>query len=504
MFNLIIVDDEDIILNGLSKYINWDALGFDLVGTAHSMTEALELLATHPIDVVLTDIRMEFESGLDLIEHLAKTYPHIKTVILSGYEEFEYARRAMRYGTFDFLTKPVNFDMLYKTFSRLNEVLEDELATKQGYDELMEMRKSIFLNNLVHGSAPLDLMLAKQLHIGITATTIHLVRLRLENATDYVHTKVILNELLVEYLKAIPSYLNFNNAPNELSLIVYDCPEAQLITWLESFIPLLPFAVTVGLSQHFNHLSHLHIAYFQAGKALDYKIIKRHSVIIPFSGIENILYIEDVFPNALREKLLDCLLMKDIEILKDLVTTELSHIHEHSDSLNLVYSFCIELFLIIYGFLKTHHANWAHDELHDLIKQLILRETRESITAYVITYIENQRQYIQEISPCSIDTIKAAQNYIHEHYAENLTLNTLADFLFIHPIYLSKLFKERTGQNFIDYLTYIRIEKAKELLSHTQFKIYDISEMVGYESPKYFSKLFKDIVGVTPKAYRNP
>ncbi|MGL4739041.1 MAG: response regulator [Cellulosilyticaceae bacterium] len=504
MFNLIIVDDEDIILNGLSKYINWSALGFHLVGTAHSTTEALDLISLHPVDVVLTDIRMEFESGLDLIEKLSQDYPAIKTVILSGYEEFEYARRAMRYGTFDFLTKPVNFDNLYKTFTRLKEVLECESATRQGHEAFLELRKSIFLNNLIREAIPLDLALAKQLHMNVSAQAIQLVRLRLENCTDYVSVKAHLNQMLETKFVLDCIYLKFNSALNEVSLVIYNTTETQLITSLEAFMQSLSFPLTAGLSLPFNHLSRLHIAYFQSGKALDYRIIKRNSYIIPFSEIENILYVSDVLPHTLREKVLNCLLLKDTELLKTLIVDELEHINEHSDSLNLIYSFCIELFLIIYGFLKNHHANLIHDELHDLIKNLILREHADAIKTYMVDYIDNQKHYILEISPCSTDIIKTAQNYIQEHYAENLTLNTLADFLFIHPIYLSKLFKERTGQNFIDYLTDIRIEKAKELLTQTHFKIYDISEMVGYESSKYFSKLFKDIVGVTPKAYRSP
>lgn len=503
MFNLIIVDDEDIILNGLSKYVNWNILNFQVVGTAHSMAEALEIIKSNPVDVVLTDIRMEYETGLDLIAQLAKDYPAIKTVILSGYEEFEYARRALQYGTFDFLTKPVNFNTLHETFRRLNEVLEEDMTKRQEDEEFIELRKSTFLNNLTRKNALIDPLLAKQLEIPLTSNMLQVARIRIEHMDDEDMTKAksILRQTLSAIL-TVPYYISFNNTLNEVTLIIYNLPQEVGLVLLESFTQDLPYLVTIGLSKSFTHLNAFYAAYFQAGKALDYKVIKKNSLIIAFEEIENILYVEDVMSYELREKLLHYLLLKDISALTQLVIEEIRHISEHSDTLNLVYSFCIELYLLIHNFLKNHHSEMVHDEIHDLLRQLIFRENIEDIIDYTLLYIENQKQYIQDISPCSGDSIKTAQNYIHEHYAENLTLNTLADLLFIHPIYLSKLFKEKTGQNFIDYLTHIRIEKAKYFLRETHFKIYDISEMVGYESPKYFSKLFKEAVGTTPKLYR--
>ena len=100
-FHLIIVDDEEAALRGLAEYINWDAIGYALSGTAHTIDEAMDLIEHEPVDVVLTDIQLEDESGLDLVGRLSKEYPRIRCVILSGHGEFEYARQAIRYGTFE-------------------------------------------------------------------------------------------------------------------------------------------------------------------------------------------------------------------------------------------------------------------------------------------------------------------------------------------------------------------------------------------------------------------
>ncbi|MGL5676171.1 MAG: response regulator [Cellulosilyticaceae bacterium] len=504
MFKLIIVDDEDIILNGLSKYINWHALNFHVVGTAHSMTEALALLSQHSVDVVLTDIRMESESGLDLIAHIALDYPHIKTVILSGYEEFDYARRALQYGTFDFLTKPVNFDALYATFNRLAASLQDHLDSHEESETLIALKRSTFLNNLIREATLLDPHTATALGIPLTASRIQTARLRLEPMApeQLSQAQVLLKQLLDQTFAEESCSLSFHSTLTETTLLAYHMSEDSLIVKLERCMSQLQLPLTIGLSKTFTHLQTLHTSYFQAGKALDYKIIKKNSHIIPFREIENIFYRDDVMTVELRDRLLNSLLLKDMALLATLVTEEIQHIAHHSDNLNLTYSFCMEFYLLIHHFLKVHHSEQPLEAIHHWIRQLMCHEKTQDIIAYTHAYIDRYTPSLLEVNADTADSIKTAQHYIQEHYAENLTLNTLSDILFIHPIYFSKLFKEKTGQNFIDYLTSVRIEKAKLLLADTHFKIYDISEMVGYESPKYFSKLFKEIVGTTPKCYR--
>lgn len=258
MFQLIIVDDEEIILQGLSSYIDWNNLGFRLIGTATTIEEALLLIGQESVDVVLTDLHLEDESGLDLIAHLKESNPQIKTIILSGYGEFQYAQQALRLEVFDFLTKPVEFNHLYETFQKLHSQLSQE----------------------------------KEQNVPVKKTT----------------------------------------------------PELQLP---------------------------------------------------------------------------------------------------------------------------------AVDEL------------------------------IQQSNLESTDIVEQIKTYIGENFKENITLQSLSSQFFLHPIYLSKLFKSKTGQNFIDYLTLVRFTVAKRLLEESNLKVYEISDLCGYKSSKYFSKIFKSMSGLTPKEYRN-
>ncbi|MEG3074264.1 MAG: helix-turn-helix domain-containing protein, partial [Ruthenibacterium sp.] len=101
------------------------------------------------------------------------------------------------------------------------------------------------------------------------------------------------------------------------------------------------------------------------------------------------------------------------------------------------------------------------------------------------------------------ELIDRVKNYIQEHFAENLTLTVLSELFYICPAYLSRLFKKKTGVNFVEYLTNLRITKGKEFLADSSLMIYTVSEMVGYENPRYFSRLFKESVGCSPQEYRN-
>ncbi len=110
---------------------------------------------------------------------------------------------------------------------------------------------------------------------------------------------------------------------------------------------------------------------------------------------------------------------------------------------------------------------------------------------------------VKEAFPPSKDVLVQIKQYIEEHFMENITLQQLSEIFYLHPNYLSRLFKEKSGKKFVDYLTGVRMENAKELLAHSSLKINDIGPMVGYETPKYFRKIFKETTGMTPKEYRD-
>ena len=215
---------EEAALRGLAEYINWDAIGYALSGTAHTIGEAMDLIEHEPVDVVLTDIQLEDESGLDLVGRLSKEYPRIRCVILSGHGEFEYARQAIRYGTFDFLTKPVQFDALRRTFTQLAQRLQQDSQDIGMKKEYTELKRARFFNNLAKEVHP-SFDPAVALDLGIQTTgSLSLVRFRFETAgprtVPLEGAKHKLRAAMEEQFDPAAHYEMFNNAlKSKVSLV---------------------------------------------------------------------------------------------------------------------------------------------------------------------------------------------------------------------------------------------------------------------------------------------
>lgn len=506
MFKLIIVDDEDMALRGLAEYVDWQALGYELTGTAHTIGQALELVERQPVDVVLTDIQLEDESGLDLVGRLSRTHPAIRSVILSGHGEFEYARQALRYGAFDFLTKPVQFDALRRTFSHLAEQLQQDGRAAGIQKEYFELKRARFFNNLAKEKQPVfDPAVAQELGIQPEGELL-LARVRLDDAglrgAVLEGAKQKLLCAMVECFAPPLRYEAFNNTLNEYAVLFYGCGETAADGLLNALSRAFSAQLSIGVSRPFESLSALSTAYFEAGKAMDYRLLRQSGSVVFYSTIQDSLYKKNVLSEQLEAELNSALTQKDVEALWAAADREMTAIGQSSDSLNYLYSFCIELHLLVDRFLRNYLAGYPGGDLTGSIRQILLRDSPGALRAYVRQYVFSLREVVDQASPYVSDTVQSMQAYIHEHYAEDVTLQTLANQFFLHPNYLSKLFTEKTGQNFIEYLTQVRFENAKKLLRETSLKIYDVSQMVGYESPKYFSRVFKELSGLTPKEYR--
>lgn len=506
-FHLIIVDDEDAALRGLSEYVNWASMGYELVGAAHTIAEAMVLIETHSVDVVLTDIQLEEESGLDLVGRLNAERPHIRCVILSGHGEFEYARQALRYGTFDFLTKPVQFDALRRTFAKLSQQLQQDTRNLGMEKEYLELKRARFFNNLAKEShAVFDPAVALDLQIQATGT-LSLARVRLERAGSHVVSmegaKHKLRSVMEEQFGPAAHCEIFNNALHEYAVLFYSCSEPALEAMLNQLAGGFPLPLSIGVSRVFHSLADLSPSYFEAGKAVDYCILRKSNNIVFYATIQDVLYKRNILSDEMEAEFNSALAQKDVRALIERAQREMNALNQGRDSINYIYSFCVELQLLIDRFLRNYLPGYTGQDIAESIRQIILRDSTESLCEYNRAYILSMEKFILQASPYVSDTVQSIQYYIQEHYPEDISLQTLANQFFLHPNYLSQLFAEKTGQNFIDYLTQIRIEKAKGLLRGTDLRVYDISQMVGYESPKYFSKVFKELSGCTPKEYRD-
>jgi len=421
MFNVLIVDDNQIVLDGLVKFVDWTELGYKVVGVAISPTEAIKIIESEYVDVILSDIVMPGKTGFDLIKEAQQINPIIKTVILSSFGEFNYAQEAMRLGAYDYLVKPVNFEELRAVFISLKSVLENEILEKQNQRDYRDITHAQFLNNLVNGSFHnIEEVNEKAFKIGIEIPEgdLCIVRLLMNGDLEAVHnvrekdyTQILKNIALktMDFLNVYGKVYIFNNTLFEMGVLFY--PEA--VDELENLLDKLAEYLNLGQSQKvflgigcmYNNIIDAEKSFVEAGKALDQPHDKDEKSLLYFKQLSKVVKEDSVTPNIAEKQM---------------------------------------------GM-----------SIGNVIK------------------------------------------YINVHYNEDVTLQRLSEIAYVHPIYLSKLFKEKSGENFVDYLKKVRVEHAKVLLDDLSYHIYDVCQMVGYESPKHFSKVFKEITGTTPKEYRN-
>lgn len=512
MYNVMLVDDEELVIKGLCDFVNWESMGYCITATANSVDEAVGKLDENQIDVILTDVKMPDKTGIDLLAAVKEKYKSTELIILSGYGEFEYAQKAMRLGALGYLTKPVNFDELKKIFKETSALLQKKMKEKSQIDVYQNEQKNRFFTNLLKGSiGAISMEEAKILNLKLSNEPSTVVRIKLVlNKTDwnaYTRQKILTTEVIRKIIGNKNRFYIVDCEVKELAVIIYQLDKTEILREMADSIysairEELGLNVTVGIGNVVKNMEQLDESYIQAGKALQYSIIKR-SRVVAFGEIDKNIHLAKIFDEKTSAKVLRFLsLSKEQELIK-FIDVLYRQMDEVEASQNFIYAFSVELVIFVGDYyMNLNESEQLGKKINTIIKEIILLGGIQEISNKIKSSILGLIREFSNTEVAPNDIVGIAKQYINEHYSEDLRLNTLADLLFIHPIYLSRLFKEKSGENYLEYVTRIRIEKAKVLLKDLSYKVYHVSERVGYESPRYFSKIFKASTGMTPKEYR--
>lgn len=523
MYKLLIVDDESRVREGLKVLIEWDKLGFEIFDAVESAEKALEIIQDNEIDVVLTDIIMYEMSGLDLIDKIVSMGENIKTVILSGYGEFQYAQKAIRLGAFDYLTKPVDFQDLNRIFTGIRTVLDNEFELRNQKKVYSVMEREQFLNNLVKGFFKDEMSIRKKLndiHLTVDFDSFCVLRIHIttvsgskdiqEDITDYLTLKTNITCILEKYLGAVGDNYIFNNDLNEIAALLCTTRHEEIKTVLEELKDAIKneynCRIHIGVGKEYRNILQAKDSYREAEKALEYRILKKDSSVLYFEEAVSFFKGMSLISDEVKTSILSHVLKADETILIQYVNKILNDAYDAGQTgVNSLYEVCIEIFLTINKYVSSIIGNVRRGPVNNqmTVRGLLEKDSFEGMTEFINAYIKESIKIVKNSKEnASGLIIEKAKKYIHEHYNEDITLSKLSEVLYLHPNYLSKLFKEKTGENFINYLSKVRIEAAKQLLKDVSLKIYDISEMTGFCDPKYFRLTFKENVGVTPSEFK--
>ncbi len=501
-YQVLIVDDEEIVCRGLARFVKWELYGFEVAGTAGSVDEALAFLKKNPVDLAFMDIRMPEKTGLDLLKILRREYPDVKSVILSGYSDFSYAQEAIRGGAVDYLTKPV----VLKDIEELLKRLSREFSERRKETRIHSNRMEALLLSAAKGYSQADPgkfnlpRLERWYGLSMVLKDKKLTEEELSEKKEHMR---------IQISSVVPSAIFLDDEIFSLfCLLPWESDSAfgsltslleQLCTGLEEW--------SCGASKQKYGLEELHEGWEEACKAQHYHRAGTNEGIILYQNIETLFShssksLQDVLPE------LFCLITnpETRSQAPKLLNSALTSLQQQNPTLTQYQSACISFLIELNSFLKNLALKdeELHSGLNRILNRILLSENMQDSTACITEYLEWLIRLIGQVDEHSLgkDVIREIQLFIRHHYAENISLNSLAEQFYLHPNYLSRLFKEKTGCNFVEYLTEVRMEKVKELLRSTDRKITEVCEMAGYDNPRYFSKVFKQYTGLTPREYR--
>ncbi|WP_187355159.1 response regulator [Paenibacillus tengchongensis] len=508
MLRIVIVDDEVLIREGLARMIAKESGAFRVIGTYQDGKQLLEELPFLQADVVITDIRMPQIDGLELIRELKASYPHIRSLLMSGFVEFEYAREAIRSSAVDYLLKPINKEQLFEVLYNLEREQEERLQ-KAG------CQRTGLLLSLLQLEEP-SAVLLNGLSLPQPFYTVYAIK---GYPAEEICSRVD-GFLQSERPGAEWPADDLGIQKGQHILIRYS---AHLLSAeeIQAFAGRLA-AACAGLSLHLgasrccSEPARLRAAYLEARQACDSGIHQAgpQVVAVPSScppanipGGNPAAHAADGSTDPVapfREMLIHDLQILNVSGVLETVQRIFAELQTRLAGPEAVLRACrrieelaVQELAEFPSFYRQEPGRTLEDELDSCMsfagmKELFMQPLADAL--------ERLRTHRLRLSGTAVEAVK---RWIADNYRQHYDLNMLAGLVFLTPSYLSKLFKQETGLTLTDYITEIRIREAKHLLKQApDLKVHEIGAEVGYPDPAYFNKLFKKIVGVTPSEYK--
>lgn len=531
LYRIMLVDDEEEVRKAIIRKMDWEKLGFMVVGDAENGEDALEKLELLEPDVVITDIRMPYMDGLTLTARIREKYPSMKILIFSGYDDFEYAKQAIKLEVTEYILKPVNGEELAVILSRIRESLDKEIEQRRNIDSLREsylgslpILRELFLNNLVSRTTDVTALVPRLREYGIDildarkwlAAVIHVEQVeRVETKELSMHQELIpisVRGLVEDSLKAYCRFAIFTSMEEIVVIAAIDENNTQ--TGLMNLFGdickesrrLLEITITVGVGRNCGDLQDIGISYQEAVDALGYRAIVGGGKTIYINDVEPVNRGKLQFQAKDEEALATAVKFGSRETIEKILrglsaNMEDAKVHARQYQLYML-SIANCLFRLMQQYDLDIGVMFDSKEQYEVILEGICNKAEFADRIIPVAWRMNEAMN-RERDNTTRKVVEEAKDYIREHYADSeLSVEMLCRHLHMSPAYFSTVFKKETGQSYVNYLTEVRLNKAVELLNETDDKTYMIAQKVGYQEQNYFSYVFKKRYGISPTKYR--
>ncbi|MFD0692948.1 response regulator [Paenibacillus sp. GCM10027628] len=531
MYKIMIVDDESEVREGIMESIEWELHGFEFVGDYANGNDALEAISELRPDLVLSDICMPFMDGIELTRYIQMKYPYIKVIIITGHDEFDYAQRALRLKVYDFIVKPITAQELRGLLDKVRADMDMEAEHRENLTHLKsQLQQSLpllrerFLEQLVSGTLRAA-EIQEKLHYFrlpelpppylVAAIDIddfgEITKGRWDNDPELLRSAAF---NIVQEIMEGKEAIVFRTREEGMIVVFYGESEEGLYETAFNLSEVirfcmekyLKFTVTVGIGTLCSTLGELPLSYKGAVSALDYRFLLGTNRVISIQDMEGTpksIHLLDMEWNRRFATMIKTGTFKEAQALTEHLIGSLK------DSLMPIGACYLQIQSILIAIVNTIHELIGDESVHFkghamIVQDLHQFKTLDEIEQWLLTickeaisYISEQRNDLTKIQ------VRSVIAYIEEHYQdENLSIHDLCRHVHLSKSYFSSVFKQHTEQTIMEYVTRVRIDKAKDLLRHTPMKFYEIAAKVGYSDPQYFSVIFKKHTGTSPTEFR--
>lgn len=499
MMNILIADDEKIEREGIRYLLSLEK-GERRIFEAANGKQAMQILRTENIDMILTDIKMPVMDGLELARRAKELFPEIRIVIFSGYNDFTFAQEAIRYGVTDYILKPVDPDNFHEIIEKAEKNIRERQAEENREIRRQNFLQQYFLQNYLYSGKKEILEKAGEF-VDLDKWNGWHCAILIETDTAFFDTaeENFPGELQKE-LRRVFFYLNLNERQSLLLFQDVYCDYLLVANHLYTFLKRnYMVRIYLSVSRKFDGCECLPEILGQLEQQMEEKFYHPEKHIFSCEEEELKMVAGEVQDSQLMQMISEDISRKDTEQLwkhfECLKEKYSSNTQFSAMYIKFVFSNVIQELFQENQFADEHRLEQEIDSLYSCGNIMdILKVTEDNIREY--------EKFLERSMSESRNEVAAVKNYIYQHYGEDLNLEMLAEKVYLSSGYLSFIFKKETGMNLNRFIKVFRMEKAGEFLRDTNMKVAQISEKVGFANVSYFCRSFREYYGCSPESYR--
>lgn len=528
MITTILADNEVWVCKLITTMVNWEELGFSIIATAHNGAELYSLVKEKNPDLIITDIQMSGMTGLEVLEKLHNENINTPSIIISGYDDFNYAKKAIDLNVFTYLLKPLDEPTLTKALREFrNSISKTEAggpeidALKQQFQAMSQHYLHIYLKNLLNGEtnilsvAETNSRFNTNFHDGSYCFLLLALDSKIRGQAAETKSFMYVTDAILSALKPLVYEQEYLKLKNFWAIFINYNPDNQELIFetLNKLIAITPTSnpslvlsshITLGIGNVCPDLSNLRISYASALNAVHARLTLGTDRLISLNG--DIGRVSASLSLSTKNMISTYMNSYSTNTTADALATMILDNYKQGMSPNALYDLVHSALTLAVTSLPIEIHD-SYEASNDGAKIIELLESLEHCSNVVelkkesILLLEKLRALNSALKNES-SAIYKLKTYISENLDKDISLNDLAQLVNYNPNYLSDYFKKETGENVNKYIMHLRIEKAKHLLSDPKVKCKDVAINVGYKDLNYFTRIFKTAIGITPKEYQ--